>query len=93
MVEITADLQQYVPTVTTMGEYMIIERGPITVILDDFHHILFGKKCSYLWGVESAKIQVTYFVSAGNYQSSFDSRKSHLTLHPNEHFSFDTTSK
>ena len=49
MVDIMADLQQYIPTVTTTEEYMTIESDkPISVILDDFHHILFGKKCSFL---------------------------------------------
>ena len=43
MVQIMEDVHQYVPIHTTTKEYSIYSADePITVTLDDFHHVLFG---------------------------------------------------
>lgn len=44
MVDVVADLQQYVPVVTTDVEYNIPGREkPVSAKLDNFHYILFGQ--------------------------------------------------
>ena len=43
MVEIMGELQQYVPLITTTHEYNVAGReNPVSVMLDDFHYVLFG---------------------------------------------------
>ena len=50
MVEIMEDLHQYIPTNTTTSEYQTCgSDSPMTVTLDDFHYILFGKKISMFY--------------------------------------------
>ena len=44
MVEIMEHLQQYVPLKTTEHSYELPDvDGPVTVKLDDFHYVLFGR--------------------------------------------------
>ena len=44
MVQIMEELQQYVPLVTTTYDYNVVGRAnPVSVKLDDFHYVLFGK--------------------------------------------------
>lgn len=72
MVEIMEDLQQYVPTRTTTSEYQTCGvDSPVTVTLDDFHYVLFGKKqsllCIYVSGSVSRHIHLISVIRSYNF--------------------------
>ena len=64
MVDIMLDLQEYVPVSTTSHNYQLPGREErVSVKLDDFHYILFGKKFHIVWWSTLSNTQ-TYTVHA-----------------------------